>query len=144
MSCAPAGCARAWADAARRSRRKPPPKPPFGSARCRRTARPENSSAAARRSPGERFMRAAAWASAALAASALLLGPPLAAGAQTPRTTLDLRPPGEATFTVAFAADVPVLGPAKLSKPGAARPNVGEIAVSVAPSGMAPYAKIAV
>ena len=52
--------------------------------------------------------------------------------------------PGDFTVSVTFVNDLAVLGEPKPAKVGAGAPQDGEILVSVAPSGLAPYAKFTV
>lgn len=90
-------------------------------------------------------MRRIFTARVVLALGALLLASPSpsrAGVAQSPATTVDLKAGQEVTFPVAVIDGRVTLGPARVSKPGAAQPKDGEIAVSVVKHGLSPYAEL--
>jgi hypothetical protein len=79
----------------------------------------------------------------ALAAAAGLAGvAPRGACAQPLGPSLELKPGQETTFAAAIADGRVALGPARLSKPGAAQPKDGEITVAVVKRGLSPYADL--
>jgi hypothetical protein len=64
------------------------------------------------------------------------------AHAQQPGRRLELKPGQEIAFAVTVADGRVALGPARLSKPGGARPKDGEVTVAVTKRGLSPYADL--
>ena len=72
----------------------------------------------------------------------------MAGVAQGPRAgetgpALQLKPGQEVTFPVAIVDGRVTPGAARVSRPGATRPQIGEITVSVVKHGLSPYAELA-
>jgi hypothetical protein len=81
--------------------------------------------------------------SAALASVAVALAAPCgAACAQAVGPAVDLRPGQEVTIPVTIADGKVTPGPARVSRPGAAKPKDGEITVGFVKQGLSPYAML--
>ena len=83
---------------------------------------------------------AAAFATATCAL--LIAAPAEGACAAELASAVALKPGEEVTFPVAIADGRVILGAARASKPGTARPKDGEITVSMVKHGLSPYAEL--